>query len=40
MTIRKALTAIALVALLGLATVAAGAALQPFKNLFIWEVCQ
>ncbi|MGA4815416.1 hypothetical protein ACPA9J_10115 [Pseudomonas aeruginosa] len=34
---RKALTAIALVALLGLATVAAGAALQPFKNLFIWE---
>ncbi len=37
---RKALTAIALIALLGLATVAAGAALQPFKNLFIWEVCQ
>ncbi|AWE69403.1 hypothetical protein CSC32_1368 [Pseudomonas aeruginosa] len=24
----------------GLATVAAGAALQPFKTLFIWEVCQ
>lgn len=40
MTMRKALTAIALVALLGLATVAAGAALQPFKNLFIWEVFQ
>ncbi|HHK4255426.1 TPA: hypothetical protein ACQTXR_000594 [Pseudomonas aeruginosa] len=40
MTMRKALTAIALIALLGLATVAAGAALQPFKNLFIWEVCQ
>ncbi|HFX0619849.1 TPA: hypothetical protein ACXNZ0_006358 [Pseudomonas aeruginosa] len=40
MTMRKALTAVALVALLGLATVAAGAALQPFKNLFIWEVCQ
>lgn len=37
---RKALTAIALIALLGLATVAAGAALQPFKNMFIWEVCQ
>ncbi|WP_447906102.1 hypothetical protein [Pseudomonas aeruginosa] len=37
---RKALTAIALVALCGLATVAAGAALQPFKTLFIWEVCQ
>ncbi len=37
---RKALTAIALIALLGLATVAAGAALQPFKNLFIWEECQ
>lgn len=37
---RKALTAIALIALLGLATVAAGAALQPFKNLLIWEVCQ
>ncbi|MCR7968547.1 hypothetical protein NS810_20935 [Pseudomonas aeruginosa] len=40
MTMRKALTAIALVALLGLATVAAGAALQPFKTLFIWEACQ
>ncbi|ERZ04883.1 hypothetical protein Q020_03518 [Pseudomonas aeruginosa BWHPSA007] len=37
---RKALTAIALIALLGLATVAAGATLQPFKTLFIWEVCQ
>lgn len=37
---RKALTAIALVAMLGLATVAAGAALQPFNTLFIWEVCQ
>ncbi|WNL50564.1 hypothetical protein [Pseudomonas phage Riah] len=38
---RRALTAIALVAaLLGLATVAAGAALQPFKTLFIWEVCR
>ncbi|ETV12251.1 hypothetical protein Q050_02571 [Pseudomonas aeruginosa BWHPSA045] len=37
---RKALTAIALVALFGLAAVAAGTALQPFKNLFIWEVCQ
>ncbi|EPB6595610.1 TPA: hypothetical protein ACKRQ2_005119 [Pseudomonas aeruginosa] len=36
-----ALAAIALVAaLLGLATVAAGAALQPFKTLFIWEVCR
>ncbi|HGW5819396.1 TPA: hypothetical protein ACNIOI_004314 [Pseudomonas aeruginosa] len=40
MTMRKALTAIALIALFGLATVAAGAALQPFKTLFIWEVCQ
>lgn len=39
MTMRKALTAIALVALFGLAAVAGGA-LQPFKNLFIWEVCQ
>ncbi|ERY76991.1 hypothetical protein Q029_03840 [Pseudomonas aeruginosa BWHPSA016] len=37
---RKALTAIALVAMLGLAAVAAGTALQPFKTLFIWEVCQ
>lgn len=37
---RKALTAIALIALLGLATVAAGATLQLFKTLFIWEVCQ
>ncbi|ERU63976.1 hypothetical protein Q088_04153 [Pseudomonas aeruginosa C41] len=37
---RKALTAIALIALLGLATVAAGATLQPFKTLFIWEVCR
>ncbi len=37
---RKALTVIALVALLGLAAVAAGIALQPFKTLFIWEVCQ
>ncbi len=40
MTMRKALTAIALVAMLGLAAVAAAAALQPFKTLFIWEVCQ
>ncbi|HGM7922743.1 TPA: hypothetical protein ACKQHQ_002940 [Pseudomonas aeruginosa] len=24
----------------GLATVAAGTALQPFKTLFIWEVCR
>ena len=40
MTMRKALTAIALVALFGRAAVAAGGALQPFKNLFIWEVCQ
>ncbi len=39
-TMRRALTAIALVALVGLATVAAGAALQPFKTLFIWEVCR
>lgn len=37
---RKALIAIALVALFGLAAVAAGIALQPFKTLFIWEVCQ
>ncbi|WBI70119.1 hypothetical protein PALA33_04684 [Pseudomonas aeruginosa] len=37
---RKALTAIALVALFGLAAVSAGIALQPFKTLFIWEVCQ
>ncbi|SUC54548.1 Uncharacterised protein [Pseudomonas aeruginosa] len=37
---RKALTAIALVALFGLAAVAAGTALQPFKTLFIWEVCR
>ncbi len=37
---RKALTAIALAALFGLAAVAAGIALQPFKTLFIWEVCQ
>ncbi|HFZ1437000.1 TPA: hypothetical protein ACIJSP_002419 [Pseudomonas aeruginosa] len=40
MIMRKALTAIALIALFGLTTVAAGAALQPFKTLFIWEVCQ
>ncbi|WP_256715568.1 hypothetical protein [Pseudomonas aeruginosa] len=40
MTMRKDLTAIALVALFGLAAVAAGAALQPFKTLFIWEACQ
>ncbi len=37
---RRALTAIALVVLFGLAAVAAGIALQPFKTLFIWEVCQ
>lgn len=37
---RRALTAIAFVALVGLATVAAGTALQPFKTLFIWEVCR
>ncbi len=37
---RRALTAIALVALVGLATVATGTALQPFKTLFIWEVCR
>ncbi|HDY5061045.1 TPA: hypothetical protein RQ636_001127 [Pseudomonas aeruginosa] len=39
-TMRRALTALALVTLVGLATVAAGAALQPFKTLFIWEVCR
>ncbi|MGU3734704.1 hypothetical protein ACW7EA_12070 [Pseudomonas aeruginosa] len=39
-TMRRALTALALVTLAGLATVAAGAALQPFKTLFIWEVCR
>lgn len=37
---RRALTAIAFVALVGLASVAAGAALQPIKTLFIWEVCR
>ncbi|XTO33719.1 hypothetical protein ACM61L_09545 [Pseudomonas aeruginosa] len=39
-TDRVELTAIALVAMLGLSAVAAGAELQPFKTLFIWEVCQ
>ncbi len=37
---RKALTALGIIAALALATVAAGAALQPSKTLFIWEVCQ